>query len=168
MRILLVEDEVGLGNVLKNGLHEQGYAIDLATDGEDALAFASTESYDLVILDVMLPDIDGFTVCRQLRDNGANMPVLMLTALDSVDDRVAGLDCGADDYLAKPFDPRELLARVRALLRRGPVQRNPVLRVGDIELDTSSQEVRRGCDTIELTKREYAILELLLRNSNRV
>ncbi len=168
MRILLVEDEVGLGSVLKSGLQEQGYAIDLATQGEDALAYASTEPYDLVILDVMLPDVDGFTVCRQLRRNGSNTPVLMLTALDSIEDRVAGLDCGADDYLAKPFDPRELLARVRALLRRGQAQRDPVLCVADIEVDTASREVRRGREPIELTKREYAILELLVRNANRV
>ena len=168
MRILLVEDEVDLGNVLKGGLQEQGYAIDLATQGEDALAFASTEPYDLLILDVMLPDVDGFTVCRQLRRSGSNAPVLMLTALDSVEDRVQGLDCGADDYLAKPFDPRELLARIRALLRRGQVQRDPVLCIADIELDTATREVRRGRQPIELTKREYAILELLLRNPNRV
>jgi len=168
MRILLVEDEIGLASVLKQGLQEHGYAVDLAADAEEALAFTSTEPYDLVILDVMLPDIDGFNVCRQLRRGGANMPVLMLTALDSVEDRVAGLDCGADDYLAKPFDPRELLARVRALLRRGKGQRDPLLCVADIALDTASHEVRRGEQPIDLTKREYAILELLLRNTNRV
>ena len=109
MRILLVEDEQGLATVLKRGLEEQGYAVDLAGDGEEALAFAATEPYDLVVLDVMLPDVDGFTVCRQLRNDARNMPVPMVTALDSFEDRVAGLDSGADDYLAKPFDPRELL-----------------------------------------------------------
>jgi DNA-binding response OmpR family regulator len=168
MRILLVEDEQGLATVLKRGLEEHGYAVDLAGDGDAALAFASTEPYDLVVLDVMLPDVDGFTVCRQLRNDARNMPVLMLTALDSVEDRVAGLDSGADDYLAKPFDPRELLARVRALLRRDQVQRYPVLRVADIELDTASHEVRRGSLPIELTTREFAILELFIRNANRV
>jgi DNA-binding response OmpR family regulator len=168
MRILLVEDEVALAGVLRQGLQEHGYAVDVASDAEDALAFGSTEPYDLLILDVMLPDQDGFSVCRQLRRDGRNMPVLMLTALDSVEDRVAGLDSGADDYLAKPFDPRELLARVRAMLRRDQTRRDPLLRVADIELDTASQEVRRGDHAIELTKREYAILELLLRNTNRV
>jgi DNA-binding response OmpR family regulator len=168
MRILLVEDEQVLAAVLKRGLEEHGYAVDLAGDGEEALAFATTEPYDLVVLDVMLPDIKGFSVCRQLRTNGRNMPVLMLTALDSVEDRVAGLDSGADDYLAKPFDPRELLARVRALLRREQVQRDPLLRVADIELNSASREVRRGPRPIDLTTREYAILELFLRNANRV
>ena len=168
MRILLVEDEQGLATVLKRGLEEHGYAVDLAGDGEEALAFASTEPYDLVVLDVMLPDVDGFSVCRQLRNDARNMPVLMLTALDSIEDRVAGLDSGADDYLAKPFDPRELLARVRALLRRDQVQRYSVLRIADIELDTASREVRRGPRPIELTTREFAILELFVRNANRV
>jgi DNA-binding response OmpR family regulator len=168
MRILLVEDEQVLAGVLKHGLEEHGYAVDVAGDGEEALAFASTEPYDLVVLDVMLPDVDGFSVCRRLRADAKNMPVLMLTALDSVEDRVTGLDSGADDYLAKPFDPRELLARVRALLRREHVQRDPLLRVADIELDTASHEVRRGPRQIELTTREYVILELFLRNANRV
>jgi DNA-binding response OmpR family regulator len=168
MRILLVEDEHTLDAVLKRGLEENGYAVDLAGDGEEALAFASTEPYDLVVLDVMLPDVDGFNVCRRLRTDARNMPVLMLTALDSVEDRVAGLDSGADDYLAKPFDPRELLARVRALLRREQVRRDPTLRVADIELDTASREVHRGPRPIELTTREFAILELFLRNANRV
>jgi DNA-binding response OmpR family regulator len=168
MRILLVEDEQVLATVLKRGLEEHGYAVDLAGDGEEALAFASTEPYDLVVLDVMLPEVDGFTVCRRLRTDARNMPVLMLTALDSVENRVAGLDSGADDYLAKPFDPRELLARVRALLRREQVQRDPVLRIADIELNTASREVRRSQRLVELTTREFAILELFLRNVNRV
>ena len=168
MRILLVEDEQALAAVLKKGLEEHAYAVDLAEDGESALAFASSEPYDLVILDVMLPDIDGFSVCKKLRADSRHMPVLMLTALNSVDDRVAGLDSGADDYLLKPFDPRELFARVRALLRREQPTRDPLLRVADIELNTASRFVRRGSKPIELTTREFAILELFVRNANRV
>jgi DNA-binding response OmpR family regulator len=168
MRILLVEDEHSLAVVLKRGLEEHTYAVDLAKDGEEALAFVSTEPYDLVILDVMLPDVDGYTVCRQLRAEHHNMAVLMLTARDAVEDRVKGLDSGADDYLVKPFDPRELLARVRALLRRDRHERDPLLRVGDIVLDATSREVRRGERSIELTTREYAILELFVRNPDRV
>lgn len=168
MRILLVEDEQALATVLRQGLEEHGYAVDMAADGDEALAFAATEPYDLVVLDVMLPDMNGFGVCRALRRDGRNMPVLMLTALDSVEDRVKGLDSGADDYLAKPFDPRELLARVRALLRRDQATRDPLLRVADIRLDTASREVHRGQRPIDLTTREFAILELFLRNVNRV
>ena len=168
MRVLLVEDERRLACVLKTKLEEERYAVDLAECGEDALAFTCTEPYDLVILDVRLPDIDGFRICRELRNNARHMPVLMLTALNAVEDRVAGLDSGADDYLAKPFDPRELLARVRALLRREHGHRDPVLRARDIELDTATREVRRGARVIELTTREYALLELFLRNVNRV
>jgi len=168
MRILLVEDEQALASVLTRGLQEHGYAVDAAGDAEEALAFAESEPYDLVVLDVILPDLDGFSVCRRLRAMRSSVPVLMLTARDSIEDRVLGLDCGADDYLVKPFDPRELLARVRALLRREPVQRDPVLRVADIEVDTSSRLVRRGQRDIVLTLREYAILELFLRNRNRV
>jgi DNA-binding response OmpR family regulator len=168
MRILLVEDEQALASVLKRGLQEHGYAVDAAGDAEEALAFAESEPYDLIVLDVMLPDLDGFSVSRRLRAMRSSVPVLMLTARDSVEDRVAGLDSGADDYLVKPFDPRELLARVRALLRRERVQRDPVLRVADIEVDTSSRQVRRGQQAIVLTMREYAILELFVRNTNRV
>jgi DNA-binding response OmpR family regulator len=168
MRVLLVEDEQAFANVLRKGLEEQAYAVDVAEDGESAVALAHTEPYDLVILDVMLPDMDGFCVCRALRAGSRNMPVLMLTALNSIEHRVAGLDSGADDYLAKPFDPRELLARVRALLRRELPNRDPVLRIGDLEIDTASHEVRRGPRRIDLTTREYAMLELFARNPNRV
>ena len=168
MRILLVEDEHALASVLKHGLQEHGYAVDVAGDAEEALAFAESEPYDLIVLDVMLPDLDGFSVCRRLRAMRSSVPVLMLTARDSVEDRVVGLDSGADDYVVKPFDPRELLARVRALLRRERVQRDPVLRVADIEVDTSSRQVRRAQRAIVLTMREYAILELFVRNTNRV
>jgi DNA-binding response OmpR family regulator len=168
VRILLVEDEHALAAVLRRGLEEHSYAVDVATDGEEALAFVATEPYDVVILDIMLPDMDGYSVCRQLRAKHHNMSVLMLTARDAIEDRVQGLDSGADDYLVKPFDPRELFARVRALLRRDRVDRDPVLRVADIELDASSREVWRASRPVKLTTREYAILELFVRNPNRV
>jgi heavy metal response regulator len=168
MRILVVEDEQKLREVVRRGLEEQGYAVDVARDGQEGFYLAEVEPYDLVVLDVMLPQLDGFDLCRRLRAGGRNMPVLMLTARDAVDDRVAGLDSGADDYLVKPFAFRELLARVRALLRRDAQSRDPVLRVGDLELDPVSHEVRRAGRPIDLTTREYAILEYFLRNPNRV
>jgi DNA-binding response OmpR family regulator len=168
VRILLVEDERALATVLKQGLQEQSYAVDVANDGEEALAFIATEPYDALILDVMLPDIDGYTVCRSVRAAQHHIPILMLTARDAVEDRVMGLDSGADDYLVKPFDPRELLARLRALLRRDRVVREPILRVADIELDTSSHEVWRRQQPVKLTTREYAVLELFVRHPNRV
>jgi len=168
MRILLVDDEVKFSTVLRGGLEEHGYAVDLAHDGEDGYHLAHLESYDLVILDVMLPGMDGMQVCRRLRAERRNMPILMLTARDAVDDRVAGLDCGADDYLVKPFAFQELLARSRALLRREGAARDPVLRVSDLELDTVSHAVRRGQRGIDLTSKEYAILEYFVRNPNRV
>jgi len=169
VRILVVEDEHKLAGVLKRGLEEQGYAIDVAYDGADGLALATTAPYDLLVLDVMLPGLDGFSLCKELRAQHRHMPVLMLTARDTVDDRVAGLDSGADDYLVKPFAFRELLARVRALLRREERSaRDPILRVADLEIDTVSHEVRRGGKPIELTSKEYAILEYFARNPNRV
>ena len=168
MRILVVEDERELADVLKRGLEEHGYAVDLAFDGDDGLALAEMEPYDLVVLDVMLPGRDGFDVCRRLRAQGRNMPVLMLTARDAVDDRVTGLDSGADDYLTKPFAFQELLARVRALLRRQSVSRDPLLRAGDLEINTVTHEVHRGGRPIELTSKEYAILEFFARRPNRV
>jgi DNA-binding response OmpR family regulator len=168
MRILLVDDEVKFSTVLRSGLEEHGYAVDLAHDGEQGYQLASVEPYDLVILDVMLPVIDGLHVCRRLRADRCNVPILMLTARDAVDDRVAGLDCGADDYLTKPFAFRELLARSRALLRRDGNGRDPVLRVADLELDTVSHGVRRGGRKVDLTSKEYAILEYFARNPNRV
>ncbi len=168
MRILVAEDEHKLAAVVRRGLEEHGYAVDVAYDGEDALAMAEVEPYDLIVLDIMLPGIDGLTVCRRLRSERRNMPVLMLTARDTVDDRVAGLDAGADDYLVKPFAFRELLARVRALLRRDGLSRDPILRVGDLEVDTVSHEVRRNGRQIELTSKEYAMLEYFMRNPNRV
>jgi DNA-binding response OmpR family regulator len=169
LRILLVEDEHKLAHVLERGLEEHGYAIDLAYDGDNGLALATAVPYDLVILDVMLPKLDGLSLCHQLRAQKRHLPILMLTARDTVDDRVSGLDNGADDYLTKPFAFRELLARVRALLRRdGLSTREPILRIADLEIDTISHEVRRAGRLIELTSKEYAILDYLARNPNRV
>ena len=168
MRILLVEDEQRLGEVLVSGLREHGYAVDLVGDGEEALELGLTTPYDAIVLDVMLPRLDGFAVCRGLRDRRRNMPVLMLTARDAIDDRVNGLDCGADDYLVKPFAFRELLARLRALFRREGGVRDPVLRVGDLEVDTASHDVRRAGRPVDLTTKEYAILEYFVRHPNRV
>ena len=168
MRLLVVEDEHKLAGVLKRGLEEHGYAVDVAYDGEDGLALVTAAPYDLIVLDVMLPKLDGFLLCQQLRAQQTHTPVLMLTARDAVDDRVAGLDSGADDYLTKPFAFRELLARVRALLRRDSRSKDPVLRVADLEIDTVSHEVRRRGRPVELTSKEYAILEYFARNPNRV
>ena len=168
MRILVVEDEEQLAGILKRGLQEHGYAVDVVHDGEDGLAMAEIGEHDVVILDVMLPGLSGFEVARALRARRVNTPVLMLTARDSVDDRVAGLDSGADDYLVKPFAFRELVARVRALLRREEKARDPVLRVADLEVYTVSREVRRARRAVSLTTKEYAVLEYLVRNPNRV
>ena len=168
MRILVAEDERKLAGILKGSLEEQGYAIDVAHDGEGALGLAELEPYDLLVLDVMLPGLDGFTVCRRLRARGRQMPILMLTARDTVDDRVAGLDSGADDYLVKPFAFRELLARVRALVRRPGQAKAPVLRVADLEVDTVTREVRRAGRRVALTSKEYGVLECFVRNPNRV
>jgi heavy metal response regulator len=168
MRVLVIEDERELAVALKRGLTEQSYAVDVAFDGEDGLGLAEIEPYDLVILDVLLPKLDGFTVCQRLRASRREMPVLMLTARDAVDDRVAGLDSGADDYLVKPFAFRELLARARALLRRNGASRDPVLRIGDLEVDTVTREVRRAGRRIELTSKEYSMLEYFARYPNQV
>jgi DNA-binding response OmpR family regulator len=168
VRILLVDDDVKFASVLRSGLEEHGYAVDVAHDGSDGYHLASVEPYDLIILDIMLPGLDGLEVCCRLRVDRCNTPILMLTARDAVDDRVAGLDRGADDYLVKPFAFRELLARTRALLRRDLGSRDPVLRVADLEVDTVSHQVRRGATAVELTSKEYAILEYFVRNPNRV
>lgn len=168
MRILVVEDEHKLAEILRRWLEEQGHAVDVAHDGDLGLARAETSSYDLLILDVMLPRLSGIELCRQLRKKGESVPVLMLTARDTVEDRVAGLDGGADDYLVKPFAWPELLARVRALLRRHSPTRDPVLSAGDLELDTVSQQVRRAGTPVAFTSREYAVLEYLLRHPNQV
>jgi two-component system OmpR family response regulator len=168
VRVLVVEDEVKMAGLLKRGLEEEGYAVDTAGDGREALWLATENSYDAVLLDVMLPDLDGFEVCRRLRDAGRWSPVLMLTARDGVPDRVSGLDAGADDYLTKPFSFAELLARLRALVRRGTPKRPPVLRVGDLTLDPSTRRVARGDGPIELTAKEFALLEYLMRHPGEV
>ena len=168
MRILLVEDEARVAGFLAKGLREQTYAVDVATDGVEGLHLGSENDYDLVILDVMLPHKDGHAVCRELRRRGRLSPILMLTARGAVDDRVAGLDAGADDYLTKPFDFKELLARVRALLRRSTALRPATLRVADLTLDTASHAVERAGRVVTLTAKEYALLEFLLLNQGRV
>jgi two-component system OmpR family response regulator len=168
MRVLIVEDEAKMAGLLRKGLRQEGFAADLALKGEDALWMAGSTAYDAIVLDVMLPGIDGFETCRRLREAGIWAPVLMLTARDAVDDRVAGLDGGADDYLTKPFSFAELLARLRALMRRGAAERPPVLRVGDLELDPAARSVARDGTVIELTAREFALLEYLMRHPGEV
>ena len=169
MRILVVEDERKVASFIRQGLAEEGYAVDVATDGAAALDLAlGGTSYDLIVLDVMLPKRDGFAVLRALREHRMVAPVLLLTARDSVPDKVAGLDLGADDYLTKPFAFDEFLARVRALLRRRAAPRTPVLQLLDLRLDPATRQVTRGDRTISLTAREYALLEYFLRNAGRV
>jgi len=168
MRILLVEDEPSAARMLGKGLREQSYAVDIAADGEAALDQLNLYDYDLMILDVMLPHKDGLQVCREMRGLGLSIPVLMLTARDAVDDRIAGLDAGADDYLIKPFDFGELLARVRALLRRGDTVQAEILRVADLEINTRSRSVKRGKNSIQLSAKEYALVEYFARNADRV
>jgi DNA-binding response OmpR family regulator len=168
MRILVVEDDPRLGPSLKKGLEGNHYAVDLIVNGDDAVLMALATPYDLVILDVLLPVLNGFEVCKQLREQGSSMPILLLTALDEVEDRVKGLDLGADDYLVKPFSFSELEARVRALLRRGAPIKTPTLNFMDIVLDTRTHEVRRGERLIVLGNKEYALLELFMRHPHQV
>lgn len=168
MRILLVEDEPSAATMLAKGLREEAYAVDIAADGETALAQAFVNDYDLIILDIVLPGKDGFRVCRELRTNGLTAPVLMLTARDAVEDRVEGLDSGADDYLPKPFDFEELLARVRALLRRKPDLYPEVITVGNLSVHTRARRVTRSGQSIDLTAKEYALLEYLARRAGEV
>jgi DNA-binding response OmpR family regulator len=168
MRVLVVEDESTIADFLVRGLTEQGYAVDHVGDGQAALEILATANFDAVVLDILLPKLDGLSVCARMRARGDRTPVLMLTARDTVDDRVGGLDSGADDYLVKPFAFAELVARIRALSRREPGVTNPVLRIGDLELDTTTRTASRGTRTIELTTKEYALLEYLMRNPNRV
>ena len=168
MRVLVVEDEVKMAGLIFRGLREEGLAADVATKGEDALWMAAATDYDVIVLDVMLPGLDGFETCRRLRGDGIWAPVLMLTARDSVEDRVAGLDGGADDYLTKPFSFAELLARLRALVRRGPLERPAVLAVGDLRLDPATRQVWRGEAEIELSQKEFALLETFMRRPGEV
>jgi two-component system copper resistance phosphate regulon response regulator CusR len=169
VRVLLVEDEPNAARLLAKGLREQTYAVDVATDGQAALFQMSTNDYDAVILDVMLPMRDGFAVCRTIRASGGTVPILMVTARDAVESRIEGLDCGADDYLVKPFDFGELLARLRAIIRRG---RQPLLpeqlSAGSLTIDTRSRRVRNRGRDVPLTAREYALLEYLLRRAGEV
>jgi two-component system OmpR family response regulator len=168
MRLLVVEDEPKLAALVARGLREEGYAVDVAARGEDALWMAEAAPYDAVLLDVMLPGADGFAVCRRLREQGVWSPVLMLTARDAVDDRVAGLDSGADDYLPKPFAFDELLARIRALVRRSPSERPAVLRVGSLRLDPAEHRAWRGDVELELSPKELALLETFMRRPDQV
>jgi DNA-binding response OmpR family regulator len=168
MRILIVEDDPRLGPSLKKGLEGNHYAVDLIVNGDDAVLMALATPYDLIILDVLLPVLDGFEVCKQLREQGSSMPILMLTALGEIEHRVKGLDLGADDYLVKPFSFSELEARVRALLRRGAPIKTPTLQFMDIILDTRTHEVRRGERLIGLGNKEYALLELFMRHPHQV
>jgi two-component system copper resistance phosphate regulon response regulator CusR len=168
MRLLLVEDDARIARFVMKGLQEQSYAVDVVANGHDAVYQVEINDYDIVILDVMIPGQDGFAACRAIRAVGKRMPILMLTARDSVEDRILGLDSGADDYLTKPFEFGELLARLRALLRRPNELRPAQIVVDDLVLDTASQTAKRGDRSIPLTAKEYALLEFLARNAGRV
>jgi two-component system OmpR family response regulator len=165
VRVLVVEDEKKLGELLGRGLREEGYAADVADRGEAALWMAQAVDYDAIVLDVMLPGVDGLDVCRRLRRDGVWTPVLMLTARDAIEDRVSGLDTGADDYLTKPFSFDELLARLRALVRRAPAERPAVLEVGDLRLDPASHRAWRGEHELDLSAKEFALLEVFMRRA---
>jgi two-component system, OmpR family, response regulator len=168
VRVLIVEDEPRMANLIRRGLLKEGLAADVAATGEDAVVSAGAHAYDAIVLDVMLPGMDGFQACRRLRETGIWAPVLMLTARDSVEDRVSGLDTGADDYLVKPFAFAELLARLRALVRRGEQERPPVLEVGHLRLDPATREVRSGNTEIRLSAKEFALLEFFMRRPGQV
>jgi len=168
MRLLVVEDDSKMASLLQRGLTENGNAVDIAGRGEDALWMAAAHEYDAVVLDVMLPDLDGFATCDALRKAGVWSPILMLTARDSVEDRIAGLDAGADDYLTKPFSVAELRARIRALVRRGAGERPAVIEIGDLRLDPATRQVWRGAEEVRLSAKEYALLELFMRRPGEV
>ena len=168
MRVLLVEDEADVARFIRKGLTEQAYAVDVAEDGDRALYLASVNSYDAAILDVMIPAPDGMEVCRRIRASGSTLPILMLTARGSVDEKIAGLDAGADDYLAKPFEFGELLARLRALLRRGGATVSALLAIGPLQIDTRSHRVTIDGTPLTLTTKEYSVLEYLARNAGRI
>jgi two-component system, OmpR family, response regulator len=168
LRALIVEDEVKMANLLRRGVSEEGYAADVALDGERGIEMARATEYDVILVDLMLPGIDGFEVCRRLRAAGVWSPALMLTARDAVEDRITGLDAGADDYLVKPFSFGELLARMRALARRGPIEKPPVLEVGSLRVDPRSHQVWRGEAEIELSVKAFGLLETLMRRPGQV
>ncbi len=168
MRVLVIEDNLKMAGFIRQGLTEQGYAVDTATAGRDGEEQAVATQYDLVILDVMIPDQDGIQTCKNIRRRGVTTPILMLTALSTTSDKIAGLDSGADDYMTKPFEFKELLARVRALLRRGQAQEATVLRFEDIEVDLRSRRALRGGQRVKLSTKEFALLEYLMRNPNIV
>ena len=168
MRVLVVEDEIKMASLIRRGLRSEGLAADVAIKGEDALWMAGSTGYDAIVLDVMLPGRDGFAVCRELRTKGRWAPVLMLTARDGVEDRIRGLDAGADDYLVKPFSFGELLARLRALVRRGATERPTTMTTDDVVLDPATHMVTRDDEPIDLTAREFALLEFLMRRSGEV
>jgi two-component system, OmpR family, response regulator len=168
MHILLVEDELKMARALRRGLEQEGHSVDSATDGDEGLSRGVEFEYDAIVLDVMLPGRDGFSICRELRGRDRWAPVLMLTARDAVEDRIRGLDAGADDYLVKPFAFGELLARLRALVRRGVSERPAVLTVGDVELDPAAHTVTRGGSLVDLSVREFSLLEFLMRHAGEV
>ncbi len=168
MKVLVVEDELKMASLLLRGFRKNGDAVDVARTGEDAVWMAGAAEYDAIVLDVMLPGMDGFETLAALRERGRWTPVLMLTARDSVEDRIAGLDVGADDYLTKPFSFAELLARLRAIVRRGPVERPTILEVGDLRLDPATKQAWRGTTEIELTAKEFALLETFMRRPGDV
>jgi len=168
VRILIVEDELKMASLLRRGLAEEAHAVDVARTGDEALWMARAADYDAVVLDLMLPGLDGIEVCRRLRESGVWAPVLMLTARDGVDDRIAGLDAGADDYLPKPFSFAELLARLRALVRRAAPERPAVLEIGDLRLDPATRQVWRGTAEISLSGKEFALLETFMRRPGQV
>ncbi|HSZ04827.1 MAG TPA: response regulator transcription factor [Solirubrobacteraceae bacterium] len=168
VRVLVVEDEVKLASLIRRALREQGMLADVAITGEDALWMAGATPYDVVVLDLNLPGIDGFETCHRLRLDGVRTPILMLTARDGIDDRIRGLDTGADDYMVKPFDFNELFARIRALARRGPVERGPTLSVGDLSLDVATHVVMRGDVEIQVSTKELQLLEVFMRRPGQV
>lgn len=168
MRILVIEDEKKVANFIKRGLEEEHYAVDIAYDGETGLYMTEVNEYDLVVLDLMIPRLDGWEVLKRIRDNKNNVPILILTAKDSTDDIVRGLDSGCDDYLTKPFEFKEFLARIRALLRRDKAEKEPILKVADLTLSPITHKVTRGGKEIELTSKEYALLEYFMRNPGKV
>ncbi len=168
MRILLVEDEVKMARAIRRGLEQETYSVDVCADGDDALRRSLDNEYDAIVLDVMLPGRDGFSVCREMRTHGRWAPILMLTARDAVEDRIRGLDAGADDYLVKPFAFGELLARVRAMMRRGTPERPTTLQVDEFVLDPATHMVRRGDEPIDLTPKEFALLEFMMRHPDEV